>query len=71
MRHAIERGEFDAEIAGAFNGTANVSGIADVAVPPVRKGDPEQVREQQQAETMRQDGRNPDGSLIGVFGERS
>ena len=39
MRDAVERGEFDDEIAAALHGSANVSGIAQVAMPPAREGE--------------------------------
>lgn len=68
MRDAVERGEFDEEIAGALHGSANVSGLADVAMPPRREGDPDQVRQDQQSDALRNEGRNPDGSLAAVVG---
>jgi hypothetical protein len=68
MREAIERGEFDDEIAAALHGSANVSGIAEVPMPPRRAGDPEQVRQDQQNDALRNEGRNPDGSLADVVG---
>lgn len=66
MRDAVERGEFDDEIAAALHGSANVSGIARVSMPPRREGDAEQVRQDQQGEALRPEGRNPDGSLAAV-----
>jgi hypothetical protein len=71
MRNGIERGDFDGEIEGANHGSSNVSGIADVAMPTARHGDQDEVREEQRVEAMRRDGRNPDGSLIAVVGERA
>jgi hypothetical protein len=68
MRDAIERGEFDDEIAAALHGSANVSGIARVPMPPRREGGPEQVRQDQQDEALRNEGRNPDGSIAAVVG---
>lgn len=71
MRDAIERGEFDDEIAAALHGSANVSGIAQVPLPPMRDGDPDQVRHEQQVDALRREGRNPDGSLAAISGEPS
>lgn len=71
MRNAIERGEFDGEIAAALHGSANVSGIAQVPMPPMRDGDPDQVRHEQQVDALRREGRNPDGSLAAVSHEPS
>lgn len=48
MRAAIEAGEFDREIAGALHGSANVGGIAEVALPPAREGSPQDIRQVQQ-----------------------
>jgi hypothetical protein len=44
MRSAIEAGEFDREIAGALNGSANVGGTAEVAIPAAREGSPDDPR---------------------------
>ena len=71
MRDAIDRGEFDAEIAAALHGSANVSGVAQVAMPPRRDGDPDQVRQNQQDDALRNEGRNPDGSLAAVVHDHS
>ncbi|MEG3165329.1 hypothetical protein U1701_12060 [Sphingomonas sp. PB2P19] len=68
MRTAIERGEFDAEIAAALHGSSNVSGIADVAMPPAREGDRDTIRQAQQDEALGREGRNPDGSIAAVTG---
>ncbi|RYD19583.1 MAG: hypothetical protein EOP89_15425 [Lysobacteraceae bacterium] len=70
VRTAIEAGEFDAEIAGALHGSANVGGIADVAVPPPRDGHPDQIRRDQQDDVLGREGRNPDGSLTAIVGDR-
>jgi hypothetical protein len=69
MRDAIERGEFDAEIAAALHGSANVSGIADVELPAARDGTPEQIRQSQQNDALRREGRNPDGSIAAIVGD--
>lgn len=69
MRGAIEGGEFDDEIAVALHGSANVSGIAQVPLPPMRDGDPDQVRREQHVDALRRDGRNPDGSLAAISHE--
>jgi hypothetical protein len=69
MRSAIEAGEFDREIAGALHGSANVGGIAEVAVPVARKGSPQEVRQAQQDAALAREGRNPDGSLSAVVGK--
>lgn len=66
MRDAIGRGEFDDEIAAALHGSANVSGIAQVPLPPMRDSDPDQVRHEQRVDALRNEGRNPDGSLTAV-----
>lgn len=68
MRDAIERGEFDDEIAAALHGSANVSGIATIVMPPQRDGDADQVRQEQKADALRNEGRNPDGSIATIVG---
>lgn len=68
MRDSVERGEFDAEIAAALHGSANVSGIADIAMPPAREGTPDAVRQAQQDDALRREGRNPDGSIAAITG---
>lgn len=69
MRDAIDLGVFDDEIAGALQGLP-AGGVADVALPPARDGDPADVRRAQQAAALAQEGRNPDGSLKAIFGDR-
>jgi hypothetical protein len=71
MRSAIEAGEFDREIAGALHGSANVGGIAEVAIPAAREGSPEDVRQAQQDAALAREGRNPDGSLAAVVRDGS
>jgi hypothetical protein len=68
MRASIEAGEFDAEIAAGLHGSPNVSGLADVALPPARSGSPDEIRQAQQDEALRREGRNPDGSIETVVG---
>jgi hypothetical protein len=71
MRSAIEAGEFDREIAGALHGSANVGGIAEVALPPAREGSSQDIRRVQQDAVLIREGRNPDGSLSAVAGSSS
>lgn len=71
MRSAIEAGEFDREIAGALHGSANVGGIAEVAIPAAREGSPDDVRQAQQDAALAREGRNPDGSLAAVVRDGS
>jgi hypothetical protein len=71
MRSAIEAGEFDREIAGALHGSANVGGTAEVAIPAVREGSPDDVRQAQQDAALAREGRNPDGSLATVVRDGS
>jgi hypothetical protein len=71
MRSAIEAGEFDREIAGALHGSANVGGTAEVAIPAVREGSPDNVRQAQQDAALAREGRNPDGSLATVVRDGS
>ncbi|RZL28275.1 MAG: hypothetical protein EOP64_05015 [Sphingomonas sp.] len=71
MRSAIKAGEFDREIEGALHGSANVGGIAEVALPAAREGSPEDIRQAQQDAVLVREGRNPDGSLSAVVGSGS
>ncbi|MEG3166586.1 hypothetical protein U1737_00075 [Sphingomonas sp. LB3N6] len=71
MRAAIEAGEFDREIAGALHGSANVGGIAEVALPPAREGSPQDIQQVQQDAVLIREGRNPDGSLSAVVSSGS
>ncbi len=71
MRSAIEAGEFDREIPGALHGSANVGGIAEVAIPAAREGSPDDVRQAQQDAALAREGRNPDGSLAAVVRDGS
>ncbi|HXH16608.1 MAG TPA: hypothetical protein VNJ10_10820 [Sphingomonas sp.] len=71
MRSAIEAGEFDREITNALHGSANVGGIAEVALPAAREGSPQDIRHAQKDAALAREGRNPDGSLSAVVGNRS
>ena len=50
MRDQVTAGAFDREIEAGLHGSANVSGLAQVAMPERRDGSSEKIRQDQRAE---------------------
>ena len=70
MRAQLEAGAFDAEIQAGISGSPNVSGLATVPMPERRQGSVEEIRQQQRVEALHRAGRNADGTIVHVAGER-